>query len=93
MPEYDGTGPRGLGPMTGGGRGYCLLQVSPTCSKPLIGFVGLSGNPVNYMPVSSMAKAKFQHCGGCRVQRRTEQKRQICSLSQIGKPCRGQAER
>jgi len=23
MPGYDGTGPRGQGPMTGGGRGYC----------------------------------------------------------------------
>lgn len=23
MPGYDGTGPRGLGPMTGGGRGFC----------------------------------------------------------------------
>lgn len=25
MPGLDGTGPRGLGPMTGGGRGYCTL--------------------------------------------------------------------
>ena len=24
MPGYDGTGPRGQGPMTGGGRGYCV---------------------------------------------------------------------
>lgn len=24
MPGYDGTGPRGLGPMTGGARGYCV---------------------------------------------------------------------
>jgi len=23
MPGYDGTGPRGMGPMTGGGRGFC----------------------------------------------------------------------
>ena len=23
MPGFDGTGPRGAGPMTGGGRGYC----------------------------------------------------------------------
>ncbi len=23
MPGFDGTGPRGQGPMTGGGRGYC----------------------------------------------------------------------
>ena len=24
MPGYDGTGPRGAGPMTGGGRGFCV---------------------------------------------------------------------
>ena len=23
MPGYDGTGPQGMGPMTGGARGYC----------------------------------------------------------------------
>ena len=25
MPGFDGTGPRGEGSMTGGGRGYCVL--------------------------------------------------------------------
>ena len=25
MPGFDGTGPRGEGPMTGGGRGYCVV--------------------------------------------------------------------
>ena len=25
MPGFDGTGPRGMGPMTGGGRGYCAV--------------------------------------------------------------------
>ena len=24
MPGFDGTGPRGQGPMTGGGQGYCV---------------------------------------------------------------------
>ena len=28
MPNFDGTGPRGKGPMTGCGRGYCVLPVS-----------------------------------------------------------------
>ena len=27
MPNYDGTGPQGKGPMTGGGRGYCVLSI------------------------------------------------------------------
>ncbi len=26
MPGFDGTGPRGFGPMTGGGRGYCAMR-------------------------------------------------------------------
>ena len=29
MPGFDGTGPRGLGPMTGGGRGFCAVPVRP----------------------------------------------------------------
>ena len=27
MPGFDGTGPMGLGPMTGGGRGYCAVSL------------------------------------------------------------------
>jgi len=30
MPGYDGTGPRGMGPMTGGGRGYCAVPGTAT---------------------------------------------------------------
>lgn len=28
MPGFDGTGPLGLGPMTGGGRGFCAVPRS-----------------------------------------------------------------
>ncbi len=28
MPNYDGTGPHGEGPMTGWGRGYCVVPLS-----------------------------------------------------------------
>ncbi len=28
MPGFDGTGPQGLGPITGGGRGYCVVPLS-----------------------------------------------------------------
>jgi hypothetical protein len=28
MPNYDSTGPRGKGPMTGCGRGYCVIPIS-----------------------------------------------------------------
>lgn len=27
MPGFDGTGPMGMGPMTGGGRGWCAVPV------------------------------------------------------------------
>jgi len=28
MPGFNGTGPRGMGPMTGGGRGFCAIPLS-----------------------------------------------------------------
>jgi hypothetical protein len=28
MPNHDGTGPDGKGPMTGWGRGYCVVPIS-----------------------------------------------------------------
>jgi len=28
MPGFNGTGPRGMGPMTGSGRGYCIVPLS-----------------------------------------------------------------
>ena len=37
MPGYDGTGPRGQGPMTGGGRGYCVTTDPGYGLRPLMG--------------------------------------------------------
>ena len=34
MPGFDGTGPMGMGPMTGGGRGYCVAPVSEIRTRP-----------------------------------------------------------
>ncbi len=28
MPRFDGTGPRSMGPMTGGSRGYCVIPLN-----------------------------------------------------------------
>ena len=28
MPGFDGMGPRGMGPLTGGGRGFCAVPLS-----------------------------------------------------------------
>lgn len=49
MPGFDGTGPRGQGPMTGGGRGYCAVNVGGTGIKPGIGrsFFGRGGGRGN----------------------------------------------
>lgn len=35
MPGFDGTGPRGLGPLTGGGRGFCLPKILSTPVQPV----------------------------------------------------------
>jgi len=36
--------------MTGGGRGYCLLNLSGGADEPLTGFAGRSGLPVRLRP-------------------------------------------
>jgi len=47
MPGFDGTGPRGLGPMTGRGEGYCAVVFpSPETARAPYGYAGLAGVPV-----------------------------------------------
>jgi hypothetical protein len=41
MPLGDGTGPQGLGPMTGRARGNCILRIADDSALPVEGFVGL----------------------------------------------------
>jgi len=36
MPGYDGTGPAGAGPMTGRGRGYCIVKLPENGKLPVI---------------------------------------------------------
>jgi len=45
MPGFDGTGPRGQGPLTGRGQGYCAL-VLPEDGQAPFGYAGLQGRPV-----------------------------------------------
>jgi hypothetical protein len=45
LPGYDGTGPRGKGPMTGRGEGHCVLQLDQA-GRVTAGFAGLEGWPV-----------------------------------------------
>jgi len=41
MPRGDGTGPRGMGPMTGRGAGYCAGYSNPGFMNPMGGRMGL----------------------------------------------------
>jgi hypothetical protein len=51
VPGYDGTGPRGTGPMTGRGEGYCVLKL-PEPGDPegsphdVRGYAGRQGLPI-----------------------------------------------
>ena len=45
MPGFDGTGPRGQGPMAGRGEGYCALVIPESGQAPY-GYAGLQGTPV-----------------------------------------------
>lgn len=45
MPGFDGTGPRGQGPLTGRGEGYCALVLPPDGQAPL-GYAGRQGRPI-----------------------------------------------
>lgn len=46
MPGFDGTGPFGKGPMTGLGRGFCILKTSQEKPELVEGFAGINGRPV-----------------------------------------------
>ena len=45
VPRFDGTGPRGEGPMTGRGEGHCAI-VLPESGQAPYGYAGLQGEPV-----------------------------------------------
>lgn len=43
MPGFDGTGPMGQGPMTGGARGYCVMPGQGTAGMAVRGGFGRRG--------------------------------------------------
>lgn len=43
MPGFDGTGPMGTGPMTGGGRGYCSMPLNDPSANFDMGGYGFYG--------------------------------------------------
>lgn len=46
MPAFNGTGPRGEGPMTGRGEGYCAVKLPNRPGQLAYGYAGLQGRPV-----------------------------------------------
>ena len=48
MPAYDGTGPKGKGPLTGRGEGYCAIRLpSPRSRRVPSGYAGRALGPVH----------------------------------------------
>jgi len=45
MPAFDGTGPRGQGPLTGRGEGYCAVTLPQRGQAPR-GYAGLQATPL-----------------------------------------------
>lgn len=86
MPGFDGTGPRGLGSMTGGGGGFCILKVPRTSAEPLTGFAGLAGRQVGgFDPESQTHLAPLQTQARCIEMNITNLKRRITALEEFGK--------
>jgi hypothetical protein len=61
MPFGDGTGPRGMGPMTGRGAGFCTGFGAPGFTNPIPGrgFGVSRGNPYTY-PYAGYGYAPWQ---------------------------------
>jgi hypothetical protein len=59
MPAFDGTGPRGQGPMTGRGEGYCAVKLPDRLGRPAYGYAGLQGRPVLTVAALSVPGTRF----------------------------------
>ena len=46
MPDFDGRGPSGKGPMTGRGKGFCILKTSNIKPDQINGLIGIEGKSV-----------------------------------------------
>jgi len=60
MPGLDGTGPRGLGPMSGRGRGLCILKLPDRPDESAEGLAGRIGWPVSPPQASRMELARLR---------------------------------
>jgi hypothetical protein len=70
MPRFDGTGPRGLGPLSGRGEGYCVVRL-PEEDQPARGFAGLGGWPIGSVePAARWVQRPSRRLGWPAVARR-----------------------
>ena len=61
MPGFDGTGPRGQGPMTGKAQGFCLLNIPDVVGEAETGYAGLAGKPIAMKPDHPCADSGSLH--------------------------------
>lgn len=55
MPGFDGTGPRGEGPFTGRGEGYCVMRLPRVGTDgAVVGYAGAHGAPIGSGGVSTL---------------------------------------
>lgn len=57
MPNRDGTGPRGKGPMTGKCSGNCMVRIPDNQDEPIRGFAGKRGWPFSFSQKPESVKA------------------------------------
>jgi hypothetical protein len=67
MPGLDGTGPLGLGPMTGRGMGYCMMRSASSDPMVNYGYAGLSAWPFVTFPGYTVLRVYGMLVGGFRV--------------------------
>lgn len=77
MPGFDGSGPMGRGPLTGGGRGYCAVALPDERKSGALpyGFVGQQGAPFALAALLALAGLRrwsrfARHPGGGGMGRR-----------------------
>jgi hypothetical protein len=79
MPAFDGTGPKGRGPLTGRGEGYCAIRLPNSRSGQVpYGYAGKIGVPVRLGPRQGLSLGRAPGQGqrrGTRCQRLLRRRR------------------
>ena len=81
MPGLDGTGPRGIGPMTGGGRGFC----SSSGARAIQGDISIF-TPGTYPYYNSRRMDKLYYESTLNI------RKELDSLKEQAKSCRSKIE-